>query len=115
MPVIPKAWLYGGAAVLAVVLMLAVAVSYKIAYDKGEASGTNACQAAHAAKAADDLAKSQKGIIHAAKKLQSVEDKINAAPPGDDGLLAPVLRDQLIRMRGRSAEDAPGGNASPGS
>ena len=93
---LPKALLYAGAAVA---LLLAVAGSYKIAFDKGEAAGSNKCKAAVAGATADALAKSQKGIINAGKKLQSAEDKINAAPPGDDGPLAPVLRSQLERMR----------------
>lgn len=96
---IPKLYLYAGGSVLAVVLLLAVAASYRIAYDKGEAAGQSKCKEAVASATAEALKKSQKGIIHAAKKLQTTEDKINATPLGDDGPLARVLVDQLNRMR----------------
>lgn len=102
MPPIPKLYLYIGIAVLAVVLLLAVAGSYKIAFDKGYAAGESKCKAAVATATADALRKSQKGIINAAKKLQTTEDKINISPLADDGPLARVLADQLARMRAPS-------------
>lgn len=112
MPLIPKAYLYAGAAILAVILLLAVAASYKIAYDKGNTAGQDKCKASVATATAENLAKSQKGIINATKKLQSVEDEINKSPLSDDGPIARVLADQLVRMRGEP-EGIANRNANP--
>ncbi len=96
---IPKMYLYAGAAVVVVLLVLAVAASYKIAYDKGEAAGESKCKAAVSSATAASLVKSQKEIVNVTKKLQSVEDQINASGTVDDGPIARVLRAQLDRMR----------------
>lgn len=95
---IPKLYLAAGGAVLAVALLLAVAGSYKIAYDKGEAAGQAKVKAEIAEAEAKASATAKKKILNAGRKLQHDEDQINAS--GDDGPLAGVLRDQLVRMRG---------------
>ncbi len=107
MPVIPKLYLIVGLAVLSVVLLLAVAASYNIAYNKGHNAGKAECAAAVNAATAEALKKSQREILNATKKLQSVEDEINAAPKDHDGPLSRVLRDQLARMLGAKPKDSP--------
>lgn len=99
MPVIPKLYLAIGIAVLSVVLLLAVAASYNIAYNKGHAAGESECAAAVNAATAKAAEKSKRGILDAAKNLQKTEDEINASPESDNGSLAPVLRQQLGRMQ----------------
>ena len=105
MPLIPKMYLYAAAAVIAALLMLAVAYSYRAAYNKGFTAGGDACRAAVSSATAENLAKSQRRILHENKKLQAIEDEINASPKEHDGPLSRVLVDQLGRMRGKPAEN----------
>lgn len=109
---IPKAYLIGGAMIVAFGLFLAIAASYRSAYNKGDAAGADACRAAVATSTANQLAKSQQGILDAQKDLQDEEDRIDASAPGADGPISGVLRDQLVRLRG-SASNRPGGLPSP--
>lgn len=99
-----KLALIGAGVAFVIVAGIVAFVVWKIdgAYKDGFRAGGEACRAAVATATAANLKKSQERILHAQKKTQSAEDKINAAPAADDGHIAPILRDQLNRMRGPS-------------
>lgn len=110
---IPKAYLFGAALIVAFGMFLAIAASYRSAYTKGMTAGADGCRAEVAANASEQMAKAQKGILDAQKQLQDEEDRINASGPGGNGPIAPVIRDQLVRLRGAAPKRRPFWTSNP--
>ncbi len=98
---IPLKWkvgiLVGGFGLLFLTATIAGSIAYL--YSESKDHARLECKTAEQGATIAAMQSAQKEILNEFLRLQAEEDLINAAPDADDGPLAPVLRDQLKRMR----------------